>query len=104
MEKLRLNEVSRTTHHNVGSSRKSQSVPIAQGSNLTIQPVAALATSSLTAHGVHVTTKAGRGRPKGSISTTRLEDRPRRLGRPPGTGYLQKAKLLANADGPQQAK
>jgi hypothetical protein len=96
MEKLWLNKVSRTTHqHDIGSSQKSQSVPtrVAQRSNnSTIQP-APLATSSTTAHGVQVTTKAERGRPKGSISTTRLENRPRRLGRPPGTGLSAKSKI-----------
>ena len=37
--------------------------------------------------------KPGSGRPKGSKSTVAPEDRPHRLGRPPGTGYLQRAEL-----------
>jgi len=37
------------------------------------------------------------GRPKGRKSTTPREDRPHRLGRPPGTGKLQKA-TLSDAD------
>ena len=38
--------------------------------------------------------KPGSGRPKGSKSTVTPEDCPRRLGQPPGTGYLQRAKVL----------
>ena len=37
------------------------------------------------------------GRPKGSKSTVASEDRLRRLGRPPGTGHLQRAKVLTMA-------
>jgi hypothetical protein len=51
-----------------------------------------------------LTCKRGRGRPKDSINHTPLEERPRRLGRPPGTGYLQKARALGDTDAPQKSK
>jgi len=46
--------------------------------------------------------KPGSGRPKGSTSAVALQDRPHRLGRPPGTGHLQKARALAGT--PQEDK
>ena len=44
----------------------------------------------------------GSGRPKGSKSITAPEDRPHRLGRPPGTGHLQRAKVLADTSQPEK--
>ena len=46
--------------------------------------------------------KPGSGRPKGSKSTVAPDDRPRRLGRPPGTGHLQRARLLSNTSQPEK--
>ena len=65
------------------------------------EPTATALTTSTTDHS---TIKRGRGRPKGSTSRTSLEERPRRLGRPPGTGYLQKARVLGNVDAPRKSK
>ena len=105
MEKMQPNAVSKPTHHSsADSSWKRQLVPIARGSSSTSQPTAALSTSCMTTQGVHATHKPGQGRPKGSTSTTPHEERPHRLGRPPGTGHLQRARALAVADGPQQTK
>ena len=42
-----------------------------------------------------------RGRPVGSVSTIDRKSRPHRLGRPPGTGYLQKARANAGESLPK---
>lgn len=52
----------------------------------------------------HAMCKRGRGCPKGSASRTSLQERPHRLGRPPGTGYLQKVRALGIAVAPPKAK
>jgi hypothetical protein len=49
-EKTRLNKVSKPTHQYIVSSRKSQLVPVAQGSS---QPATALAASPTTSQGIH---------------------------------------------------
>ena len=74
--------------------------PIVQ--NSTGQPIA-IATSPRTTQGIPGI-KSGPGRPKGRTSVVAVEDRPWRLGRPPGTGYLQKARALSSADELQPAK
>ena len=51
-----------------------------------------------------MTHKPHRGHPKGSSSRIPFEERPCRLGQPPGTGYRQRARALVNADAPQKAK
>jgi len=83
------------------SLAKSQVFPIVQ--NSMGQPIS-ITTSSVTTQGTHGMLKSGPGRPKGWTSTVAFEDRPRRLGRPPGTGYLQKARVLSGADAPQPTK
>ena len=59
-------------------------------------------TTAATVPQIHATRKPDQGPPKGSSS--RIEERPRRLGRPPGTGYRQRARALVNTDAPQKAK
>jgi hypothetical protein len=100
-------DVSKLAHHDCddGNSPISQSVPNVQGLQgstshtanssqpAAIQPIP---TPLENEPQTGPKRKPGSGRPKGSKSTIAPEDRPRRLGRPPGTGHLQRAKALAD--------
>ena len=85
-------KVSKPVHRcDDGNSPMCQSVP-------NVQPEVAAIPTPL--ESVQQKRKPGSGHPKGRKSTVAPEDRPCRLGRPPGTGHLQRANALAN--GPEK--
>jgi hypothetical protein len=103
------NEGSKQTGHHYydENSPISQSVPDLRAStshtaNTSEPAIPAIPTPFENEQKVRKKRKPGSGRPKGSKSTVAPEDRPHRLGRPPGTGRLQREGILPPEKRPRE--